>query len=177
VVTAGLDTRVLYAGLVAVVAVQRLAELRLSARHRRLLLARGGVEHGAGHYPWMVLLHAAFLPACVLEVWLLGRPLLPWLAVTCGGALAVALALRLWAIAALGERWSTRVIVVSGAPLVSAGPYRFLRHPNYLAVVLEIAALPLLHTAWLTALLFSAANAVLLAVRVRVEENALAGAG
>ena len=170
------DSRVLYAVLVTVVAAQRLGELVLSARHQRLLLARGGVEVGAAHYPWMVLLHATFLPACVLEVWALRRPLVLPLAVAMGGLLAGAMALRFWSIGTLRERWCVRVIVLPGAPLCTSGPYRFLRHPNYLAVVVELAALPLLHTAWLTALVFSAANSALLAVRIRVEENALAGA-
>lgn len=174
VVEPALDSRVLYAALVVGVAVQRLVELAVSRRHRSRLLARGGVEVGAAHFPWMVLLHAAFLPACVLEVWVLRRPLLVPLAVGMGAMLAAAQLLRVWVIATLGERWCTRVVVLPGAPPVTAGPYRFVRHPNYAAVVVEIASLPLIHSAWLTALAFSLANAVMLAVRIRVEERALA---
>ncbi len=170
---ATVDTRVLFTVLVGIVALERLAELRLARGHARRLLARGGVEVGAGHYPWMVALHAAFLVSCVAEVWLLDRPFLPALAAAALLVLAIASALRYRAIQALGERWTTRVIVVPGASPVTAGPYRYLHHPNYLAVALEIAALPLVHTAWVTALLFSGANGLLLGHRIRVEVAAL----
>lgn len=169
----GRDTRVLYTALVVLVALQRLAELALSRRNERRLRSRGAVEAGAGHYPWMVALHAAFLASCVAEPWWLGRPFVPALA---GAALAVLLAatgLRVWTLRTLGGRWTTRVLVLPGEPLVAGGPYRYLRHPNYLAVVLEMAALPLVHAAWATAVVFSALNAVLLRVRIRVEERAL----
>lgn len=168
------DSRVLYTLLVLLVAVQRLAELRVSRRNERRLRARGAVEAGAGHYPVMVGLHAAFLVACVVEVRLLGRPFLPLLGVPALGVLLAAQGLRYWTLATLGERWTTRVLVPPGEPLVAAGPFRYLRHPNYLAVVLEILALPLVHTAWLTALVFSLANAALLRVRIEAEERALA---
>jgi methyltransferase len=164
----GADTRVLYTLLIAGVAAQRLAELRLARRHQRALLARGGVEIAPHHYPAMVLLHGAFLLACPLEVWGLRRPFRPELAAAMAVLLAAAQALRYWAIITLGERWTTRIVCLPGAP------YRFLRHPNYLAVVAEMAALPLLHGAWLTAGIFSAANALVLAVRIREEEAALA---
>lgn len=173
----GLDSRVLFSGLVLLVAVLRLAELRLSRRNRRRLLARGAREVGGGHYPLMVALHTAFLIAAPLEVWLLGRPIVAPLAAAAAVLLAAGMALRWWVISTLGERWTTRVLVLPGAPPVTAGPFRYLRHPNYLGVALEMAALPLVHTAWLTALLFSLANGWLLAVRVRVEEKALEGSG
>lgn len=172
----GLDSRLVFFLLVLLVALLRLAELRIAARNRRRLLAAGGFEVGQGHYPWMVALHAAWLAAAPLEVWLLGRPFLPGLAVPMLALLALATALRWWVIAALGERWTTRIVVVPGAAPVTGGPYRFLRHPNYLAVALEMAALPLVHTAWLTALLFSLAGAAVLRVRIAAEEKALAGA-
>jgi methyltransferase len=175
VVSAGADTRLLFTLLVAVAALGRGVELVIAERHRRRLLAKGAVETGAGHYPWMVALHAAWLAAAPAEVWLLDRPFLPGLAFPMLALFLVATALRWWVIATLGERWTTRVLVPPGEPLVTGGPYRFLRHPNYLAVVVELAALPLVHTAWLTALLASAANAALLAVRISVEERALAG--
>lgn len=168
-------TRLLFTGLVALVAAQRLAELAVSRRNEARLRTRGAVEVGAGHYPWMVALHTAFLAACLAEVWLLRRPLVPALA---AGALAVVLAasaLRVWTLATLGGRWTTRVLVLPDEEPVTGGPYRYLRHPNYLAVVLEVAALPLVHTAWATALAVSAANAVLLRVRIRAEEGAWRG--
>jgi methyltransferase len=171
------DSRLLYTLLVALVAVQRLVELRVSRRHERALRARGAVEAGAGHYPVMVALHTLFLAACMAEVWLLGRPFLPSLGWPALAVLLLAQALRYWTISTLGERWTTRVLVPAGEPLVAAGPFRFVRHPNYLAVALEIAALPLVHAAWLTALSFSAANVVLLRVRIGVEERALAAGG
>jgi methyltransferase len=171
-----MDTRLLYTVLVAAIAAGRLIELRIAERHRRSLLARGGVEAGAGHYPWMVALHTAFLFACPLEVWLLDRPFIPALAAAMLALLLGAVALRWWVIATLGERWTTRILILPGAPPVTGGPYRVLRHPNYLAVVTEIAALPLVHTAWVTALAFSVLNLWLLRVRIRAEEEALAGA-
>jgi methyltransferase len=121
----------------------------------------------------MVAVHAAFLLSCPLEVWLFDRPWRPGLAATMGALLACAAALRYWAIATLGERWSTRVIRLSGEPLVQAGPYRLLRHPNYLAVAVEFLALPLLHSAWATAAVFGVANGLLLRTRIRLEDSAL----
>jgi len=174
---AGVDSRLLYTGLVLLVALQRLAELALSRRHERRLRSRGAVEVGGGHYPWMVALHAAFLAFCLAEVWWLGRPFVPALAAIALVVLLAATGLRAWTLRTLGARWTTRVLVLPGEPLVAGGPYRFLRHPNYLAVVLELAALPLVHTAWATAVVFSALNLVLLRVRIGVEERALYGSG
>ena len=168
-----MDTRLLYTILVACVAAGRLVELRIAARNRARLLARGGVEVEPGHYPWMVLLHTAFLIACPLEVWLLDRPFLPALAVVMLVLLILATALRSWVIRTLDGRWTTRIVVLPGVPPVLGGPYRWIRHPNYLAVCTEIAALPLVHTAWLTAVTFSLLNALLLRVRIRAEEKAL----
>ena len=118
-----MDTRLLYTLLVAAVALGRLIELRIAERHRRSLLARGGVEAGAGHYPWMVALHTAFLVSCPLEVWLLDRPFLPLLAAAMLALLLGAVALRWWVIATLGERWTTRILILPGKRLRSpAGP-------------------------------------------------------
>jgi methyltransferase len=169
----GLDTRVLYTALVALVALGRLIELRIAGRNRRELLARGGVEAAPGHYPWMVLLHSAFLLSCPLEVWLLGRPFLPALGIPMLLLVGVATGLRYWVISTLDGRWTTRIVVLPGSSPVTGGPYRFLRHPNYLAVITEIFALPLVHTAWLTAIVFSILNALVLRVRIRAEEEAL----
>lgn len=163
-----------YTGVVALVVVERLFELLLSRRNAKRVLARGGIEVGAGHYPTMVALHTLFLISCVVEPAVLGRRARPAVFVAALGVLAVSMALRYWAIASLGDRWNTRVLVEPGVPAVATGPYRFLPHPNYVAVVLEIAALPLLGGAWATALLFSVLNALLLRVRLQVEERALA---
>lgn len=171
----GIDSRVAFTVLVAAIAIQRLWELRVSRRHERALRARGAIEVGAGHYPWMVLLHTTFLLSCLAEVWLLERPWRPALAVAAVSILVAALALRWWTLSTLGERWTTRVLVVPGEELVSDGPYRWLRHPNYLVVALEILSIPLVHGAWLTAVIFSAANGVLLRERLRVENGALEG--
>lgn len=162
-----------YAALVGAVALERLVELGLSTRNRRRLLARGGIERGAGHYPAMVALHSGFLAACVAEVWLLRRPFVPALGFAMLGVLALSMALRYWAIATLGERWNTRIVLVPGEVAVAGGPYRYARHPNYVAVGLEMLALPLVHGAYLTALVGSALNAWLLSVRIAAEERAL----
>jgi len=167
------DTRILYTVLVALVALGRLFELRIASRNRRRLLARGGVEVAPGHYPWMVGLHTALLISCPLEVWLLRRPFVPLLAGSMLLLLVLAGALRWWVIETLDGRWTTRIVVLPGVPPVTGGPYRFLRHPNYLAVILEIFSLPMIHTAWLTALVFSLADALLLRVRIRAEEAGL----
>ncbi len=162
--------------LIAAVVVERLAELVIARRNAGWALRRGGRELGQGHYPVMVVLHTALLLGCLLEVWLGDPPFVPALG---WPMLALALgsqALRWWCIAVLGRRWNTRVIVIPGRPLVARGPYRWLRHPNYVAVVLEGFALPLVHSAWLTALLFTAANAALLRIRIRTENRALAAA-
>ncbi len=163
----------LFTLLLAAVALERLAELVVSTRHARHALARGGREWGRGHYPPMVALHTALLAGALLEVLLLDRPFLPALGWPMLAVVVLAQALRWWCIRTLGASWSTRVVVVPGAELVRSGPYRRLRHPNYVAVVAEGVALPLVHTAWLTAVLFTLLNAALLAVRVRVEDRAL----
>jgi methyltransferase len=163
----------LYTLLVLVVAGIRLVELRVANANAAASLARGGVESGRSHYPFMVLLHTAFLIGCVAEVWLLDRPFLPWLGWPMLALLIAAHALRWWCIRTLGTQWTTRVIVVPGAGLITSGPYRYFRHPNYVAVVLEGVALPLVHTAWITALAFTALNAALMTVRIRSEERAL----
>ena len=169
----GVDSRIAFTVLIAVIAIQRAWELSVSTRNLRALEARGAIEVGTGHYPWMVALHTAFLVSCVAEVWLLDRPWRTELAVFAGLVLCAALALRWWTLATLGERWTTRVLVVPGEALVTSGPYRWLRHPNYLVVVMEIAAIPMVHGAWLTAAVFTLANLVLLRERIRVEEGAL----
>lgn len=172
-----MSSELLFTLLVAAVGLERLAELVVSRRNAAWAFARGGREHGRGHFPAMVVLHGALLVACLAEVWLLGRPFLPALGWTMLALVLASQALRWWCIASLGRCWNTRVIVVPGLRLVTQGPYRWLRHPNYVAVVVELAALPLVHTAWVTAVVFSAANAVLLVRwRIPVEERALSAA-
>ena len=161
--------------LIVGVAAERVLELFLSLRNGNRALARGGIETGQRHYRWMVAIHTLFLISCVAEVQLLERPFHPLIGPVALGLAVAAMGLRYWAISTLGEHWNTRVIVVPDEPVVRDGPYRWLRHPNYVAVIVEIAALPLIHGAWITAVLFSAANAIILAVRIRCEEQTLAG--
>jgi methyltransferase len=163
-----------YLAFLALLALERLVELRISARHAAWALARGGIEVGQRHFRAMKALHTVFLLACAAEVLLLERPFVPALGWPMLALALAAQALRYWAIASLGPHWNVRVIVVPGAPAVTAGPYRWLRHPNYLAVALEGIAVPLIHGAFWTAAGFSLANAALLAVRIRCEERALA---
>ncbi|CUR59929.1 Isoprenylcysteine carboxyl methyltransferase [metagenome] len=159
--------------LVALVGVERLAELVVSRRNAAWSLAQGGTETGRSHYPLMVVLHTGLLVGALAEAWW-SRPDVPSaLAWTMLGLVLASQALRWWCIATLGRRWNTRVIVVPDLPLVTSGPYRFLSHPNYVAVVVEGFALPLVHASWVTALVFTVANAVLLGVRLRVENTAL----
>ena len=165
----------LFVVVLAATAAERLVELVLSARHARWAFDRGGVERGRGHFPAMVALHTALLVAPVVEVVVADRPFLPWLGWPALAVVGAAQGLRWWCIATLGRQWNTRVIVVPGAPLVARGPYARLPHPNYVAVVLEGVALPLVHTAWATALAFTLLNAVLLlGFRIPAEERALA---
>ncbi len=162
-----------YEALIAAVVVERCVELVLSERHARALLARGAVEHGAGHYPPMVVLHTAFILGCALEPLLAHRPFIPALGIPMLVVAVAAQSLRWWAIGTLGVHWSTRVIVLPAAPRIASGPYRWFPHPNYAAVIAEGIALPLVHSAWITALVFTLLNAWLLTVRIRTEDAAL----
>jgi len=167
-------TQALYLGIWGLVLLERGVELVLSKRNADAALAQGGIEAGQGHWPVMVALHALFPVACIAEVLLLDRPFVPALGALCGVGLLASMALRYWAIATLGPRWNARILVVPGLPAVGArGPYRFVRHPNYVAVITEFLVLPLIHSAWLTALTFTVANALLLRTRIAAEEAAL----
>jgi len=163
-----------YGALIALVAVERLAELVVSRRNLVWARARGGREYGFGHFPFMVVLHTGLLVACLVEA--AHRPFIPALGWPMLAVVVLAQALRWWCITTLGPRWNTRIIVVPGLPLVGRGPYRWLRHPNYVAVVLEGIALPLVHTAWITAVVFTMVNAGLLWVRISSENAAMAQA-
>jgi methyltransferase len=153
--------------ILALVTLQRLGELWLSNRHTKRLLAQGAHEVGASHYPLIVAIHVLWLAA----LWWLapGRPIDGfWLAVFVLIELA-----RIWVLASLGKRWTTRIIVLPEAPLVRQGPYRWVNHPNYLVVIAEIAVLPLIFGLWELALVFSVLNAAVLAIRIREENRAL----
>ncbi len=156
--------------LVALVVCERLAELVISARNQKRLIASGGIEIGAAHYPYMVLLHVAWMGAIVA-----------WVAagdVRVSAPMVVAHVLvelaRVWVMTSLGPYWTTRIITVPDAPLIARGPYRFVRHPNYVVVTIEIALLPVALGAWWIALLFSILNALMLRVRIAAENEALA---
>ncbi|WP_421844666.1 isoprenylcysteine carboxyl methyltransferase family protein [Mycobacterium sp.] len=159
--------------LILAVAVERLAELVVARRNARWSFAHGGKEFGRPHYAVMVILHSTLLVGCIIEPAALHRPFIPWLGWPMVAVLFLSQGLRWWCVTSLGPRWNTRVIILPNQPLVRRGPYRWLNHPNYVAVVVEGFALPLVHTAWLTALSFTVANAILLTVRLRVENSAL----
>jgi methyltransferase len=167
-------SQVLYTVLVVAFGGERLAELVVAKRNLAWSLSRGGQEAGFSHYPFMVVLHTGLLVGCVLEVWLGDRAFLPALGWPMLVLVLASQALRWWCIRTLGPQWNTRIIVVPGLGRVTGGPYRFFSHPNYVAVVVEGFALPLVHTAWLTAVVFSVLNAGLLTVRIRAENRALA---
>jgi methyltransferase len=164
-----------YLLLIGAVAVERVAEVIVAERNRAVSQSHGGVEFGAGHYPAMVVLHTGLLAGCLLEAGVLHRPFIPALGWPMFVIVLAAQALRWWCITTLKYQWNTRVIVIPGAARVFGGPYRFVPHPNYVAVIAEGFALPLVHTAWITALMFSVLNAALLRTRVQVENAALAG--
>lgn len=163
-----------YVLLIAAVALERLFELVVAKRNLAWSRARGGVEFGAGHYPVMVVLHTGLLVGCLAEVIGLHRPFLPALGWPMLAIVVAAQGLRWWCITTLGHQWNTRVVVVPGAARVTGGPYRFFSHPNYVAVVSEGIALPLVHSGWITAVVFTALNAMLLRTRIRTENAALA---
>ncbi|WP_328522156.1 isoprenylcysteine carboxyl methyltransferase family protein [Kribbella sp. NBC_00359] len=163
-----------YVVLVLLVGGERVAELVVSLRNAKWSFAHGGVESGRGHYPFMVVLHTGLLAGCLVEA--AHRPFIPALGWTMLAVVLLSQGLRWWCITVLGHQWNTRVIVVPGLHLVARGPYRWIRHPNYVAVVAEGIALPLVHTAWITAVVFTVLNIPLLAIRIRCEDAALTAA-
>jgi methyltransferase len=166
-----------YLALILATGIERIVELVISKRNARWAFERGGIEYGQGHFPAMVALHTGLLVACVAEVYFLDRPFIPWLGWPMLAIVVLCQAGRYWIISSLGHQWNTRVIVVPGLGRIERGPYRFswMRHPNYIVVAVEGIALPLVHTAWITAIVFTVLNAVLLlAFRIPTENRALA---
>ncbi|WAJ46700.1 isoprenylcysteine carboxyl methyltransferase family protein [Mycobacterium sp. Aquia_216] len=163
-----------YVLLIGAVVVERLAELAEAKRNRSWSLAHGGLEFGARHYPAMIALHTGLLVGCLAEPIALHRPFIPALGWPMFALVLTAQALRWWCITTLNRQWNTRVIIIPGADRITGGPYRFVPHPNYLAVITEGIALPLVHTAWITACAFTILNAMLLRARIKVENVALA---
>ena len=169
-----MESLVAFTVLIALVGLERIVELVVSVRNAAWSRARGGVETGLGHYPFMVVLHTGLLVGALVEAWV-RRPEVPaWLAWLMTLLVLASQALRWWCIGTLGRRWNTRVIVVPGLAPVTGGPYRWMRHPNYVAVVVEGVALPMVHASWITAVAFTVLNVGLLSVRIKVEDEALA---
>jgi len=162
-----------YSLFILAIGAERLVELAVAQRNAKWSFAHGGKEFGRDHYPAMVSMHALLLVSCIVEVWALGRPFIGWLGWPMLAIVVLSTVVRWRCVATLGKRWNPRLIVIPGAPLVREGMYRWVRHPNYTAVAAEVAALPLVHSAWLTAIAFSVANALVLAVRIRAEDTAL----
>lgn len=159
--------------LTFIIVIQRLSELAVSRRNYRWALQQGGREYGAQHYWLFVVLHTLWIVAFNLE-WLLLKPAMPKIWPYLLIIILVAQLLRYWVITTLGRRWNTRIVVINRLPLVRTGPFRFFKHPNYLAVVLEIAAIPAFIGAWYTAIIFSIVNgALLFFIRIPAEERAL----
>lgn len=165
----------MYYWFILLIGIERLAELAVSRRNAKWSFAQGGREFGQRHYPVMVTMHSLLLLSCVTEVAMTDRPFVPWLGWPMVGVVVISTAVRWWCVAVLGKHWNPRLIVIKGAPLVQRGPYRWLHHPNYTAVTAEVAALPLVHSAWVTAIVFSVANALVLTVRIRAEKNVALG--
>ena len=163
----------IYTLFLAIVGAGRLLEMGISRRHQRALAARGATKVAEPHFRWMVLLHSGVLAGAALEVWLLRRPFIPALALPMIVLFVLSNALRWWVILAMAEHWNVQVVDSLRLGVVTRGPFRWIRHPNYLAVFVELLAVPLIHSAWLTALLGSLAHILVLRRRLAVEEAVL----
>jgi methyltransferase len=159
--------------ILAAVGLTRLAELQISRRHQRELARRGIQKRADPQYRWMVMLHAGVLGGAAAEVLLLRRPFIPVLAACMSLLVVLAMALRWWVIHTLGTHWNVEVMASTSLGVVTQGPFRWVRHPNYLGVFVELVALPLIHTAWITAVVAGVGNAWVLHNRLRVEEPML----
>lgn len=160
--------------LLILVAIERIVELAVSKRNLAWSKAHGGIEFSFGHYPFMVFLHTGLLFGALVEVHLSKPKLVPGLAWTMFVLVIASQILRWWCVTTLGKRWNTRIVIVPNLPRVTSGPYKYLSHPNYVAVVIEGFALPMVGFSWITATIFMALNIPLLIVRIRAENRALA---
>jgi methyltransferase len=163
----------LYLALLLAVALLRFVELGISRRHQRSMLAQGAARVPEPNFKWMVAVHTAVLIGAALEVVLLKRPFLPVLGATMLGLFLASNLMRFWVVRTLGELWSVQVMDSTRLGVVTTGPFRYVRHPNYTGVILEMISLPLIHTAWLTALIASLGYSVVLSLRIRAEEQVL----
>ena len=163
----------LYLCLLAAVGVLRLVELRVSRRNQERMLAAGATRVPEPHFKWIVLVHTGVLVGAALEVLLLHRPFFPWLAGIMFSLFIASNLMRLWVVVTLGQLWSVQVMDSAQMGIVTSGPFRFVRHPNYAGVILEMISLPLIHTAWITAALTSVGYAMALSRRIRAEEGVL----
>jgi methyltransferase len=166
-------SRIAFLALLLAVALLRFVELRISRRHQQGMVARGAAKVAEPKFRWMVLLHTAVLAGAAVEVILLRRPFLPWLAVPMFSIFLAANAVRWWVIRTLGEHWNVQVMDSTRLGVVTSGPFRYVRHPNYAAVFAEMLALPLIHTAWITAAAGAIAHMGVLAQRLSTEERVL----
>ena len=166
-------SEILFTLLIVAVGIERLFELKVANRNRAWSIERGGREYSSGHYPFMVVIHTALLFGALAEVWLFNRTTEPALAYSMLLLVICAQGLRWWVIRTLGPMWNTRIIVVPGFRRVDGGPFKYFSHPNYIAVAIEGFALPLVHNAWMTALIFTLCNAGLMWIRITEEEKAL----
>jgi methyltransferase len=162
-----------YLGLLVLVALLRIYELRISRTHQKEMIARGGSKVNDPRFRWMVLLHTLVLIGCAVEVVFLHRPFYPWFAAICFVIFLAANAVRWWVIRTLGQHWNVQVMDSTGMGVVTSGPFRYVRHPNYAAVFVEMLALPLMHCAWITAITGSLAHALVLSQRLATEERVL----
>ena len=169
-----MDSRVLYSAFLLILAVQRMFELRLSKRNATRAFLEGAKEAAPHQVPWMTAMHSLWFVSCAAEVWM-GASFHQGIFVVSLAVTVIGQTLRYAAIRTLGPRWNVRIIHFPGKPPVQTGIYRLVRHPNYLGVVLEIAAVPMLHGAWMTSVAFSIINGIFLYFRIRAEENAVYG--
>ncbi|WP_409270420.1 isoprenylcysteine carboxyl methyltransferase family protein [Neobacillus sp. SCS-31] len=162
----------LFTTFIGFVIFQRIAELIIARKNERRMKREGALEFGQAHYPWMVLMHTSFFLSLILEVWALTKGLSPLWPILLA-VFILAQVGRIWALSSLGKYWNTKIIVLPGANIVRKGPYRFIRHPNYAIVTIELLVIPLLFGAFITAAVFAVLNAIILSVRIPAEEEAL----
>ncbi|TLF64883.1 isoprenylcysteine carboxyl methyltransferase family protein, partial [Bacillus spizizenii] len=158
--------------LIAILIAQRAAEMAVARQNEQKVKKQGAIEFGESHYPYIIIMHILFFLSLIAEVLLMNKqPSSWWIGIA--AAILIVQAVRYWALCSLGAYWNTKILVVPGAELVKKGPYKWMKHPNYTVVILEILLIPLLYQAYVTMCLFSIVNAVLLTVRIRTEDKAL----